>query len=85
MKYVGLSVLYRLKSGLCFEDYLKFKEAVDHDSEEFTKMKETIEEMTVNVFKSGVKGSILLGNCFVRAESIDAIELNYVEEGESDG
>lgn len=85
MKYVGLSVMYRLKSGLCFEDYLEFKEAVEHDNEEFTKMKEAIAEMTEAVFKSGVKGSIWLGNCRVRAESIDAIELHYVEEGESGG
>ena len=85
MKYVGLSVLYRLKSGLCFEDYLKFKEIVEHDSEDFKQIKDGVYEMVKTVFKSSEIGSILLGKCFVRAESIDAIELNYVEEGESDG
>lgn len=85
MKCVGLSVLYRLKSGLCFEDYLKFKEAVEDESEDFKQIKEGVYEMFKTVFKSGAKGSILLGKCFVRAESIDAIELHYVEEGESDG
>lgn len=78
-KITGLKIIYFMENGQTLEDTgLEFKTFYNETDAEFTDLIGEVNNMIKNCFKSGVEGSIIFGNIYVRVSKIQAVKIEPI-------